>query len=104
VALTLESEQRLEKAGLVKFFNDHRATWLEAAQRAYNYARDSFPQGAAIRPDDVANPLTSVIAVNEMLRTKLSQARLTQRYWVGFFVDLIIDRVWQEISGDGDGN
>ena len=99
MALTLDAEQRLERAGLITFFADHRDTWLRAATDAHEYLGGSFPPGSTVRPDDVSKVLAPIIEVNERLRNRLAERKMTQKYWTRYFVDLIIDRTWDEIHG-----
>lgn len=96
MALTFDVEQRLIRANLSTFFEGHRDTWLAAAKEAYEYLHGSFP---TIRQDDVAKVLHPVIEVNVQLQNTLATKRLTQKYWTKYFVDLIIDKTWQEIQG-----
>jgi hypothetical protein len=97
MALTLESEQRLRDAGLVQLYDDHEATWLEAAQEAKAFIDGNFPDGAIVRRDDVAKALHPVLEVNEVLKEYLDQERLRGRFWIKFFGDLIIDRTWDQL-------
>ena len=98
MSLTLEAEQRLRKVSLVTLFTDHQAAWTAAAQRTYQFITDGFPANAAVRPDDVAKALLPILEVNEQLKTKLAREKLTQKYWVKDFTDLIIERVWPNIN------
>lgn len=98
MSLTLEVEQRLEKATLVALFTDHEADWRAAAQNAVDFIRSNFPAGSTIRPDDVAKALKPVIEVNERLKKRLLDKKLTQKYWVSDFADLIIERAWDIIK------
>jgi hypothetical protein len=98
MALSLATEQRLLRAGLVQLFIDHEVEWTAAAQTAYNYVEGSFPLGATIRHDDVAKALAPVFEVSATLRNYLSAGKLTQKYWVKDFADLVIDRTWAQIS------
>jgi hypothetical protein len=97
MALTLEVEQRLTRSNLAKFFADHEAAWKGAASQAYKFVRDGFPAGATIRPDDVAKALLPILEVNERLKSELSAKKLTQKYWVSNFVDLLVDRTWADL-------
>jgi hypothetical protein len=97
MALTLEAEQRLESVGLVALYNKHKKVWLEAAEETKEFLEGNFPKGSLIRRDDVAKALYPVLEVNETLREYLESNKLRGKFWVRFFVDLIIDRVWDEI-------
>lgn len=52
MALTLEKLQRLERVGLVKYFDDNEAAWTAAAKDAFDYIKKGFA-GEKVRPDDV---------------------------------------------------
>ncbi|WP_139189226.1 hypothetical protein [Thalassobaculum litoreum] len=107
MALTLEVEQKLENAGLVRFFEKDKGVWLDVAQSSYDYIKGNFPDKSPIRPDDIQGSLKEVLNVNEDLQKFLSGKKLTQKYWFGHFADLIIDRVWGEITtsdGGSDGS
>jgi hypothetical protein len=99
MALTLEAEQRLGNVGLIEFFEQHKAQWKQAAQETFDFVKTGFPEGAKIRRDDVAKPLYPILEVNELLRDILDQKKLRGKFWISDFVNLIIDRVWQDISG-----
>jgi len=97
MALTLDVEQRLQKARLIAFFNARRAAWEGAARQAYIFVKGNFPGGSTIRQDDVAKALKPIVEVNEELRAELNAHKLKQKYWIDNFTDLIIDRTWNAI-------
>lgn len=99
MALTLEAEQRLDGAKVTQFFESNRSVWLELAAGCYKFTADRF--GAKVRPDDVAKVLLPILEVNTLLRSFLAMRSLKQKYWIGDFGDLILDRTWDEISKDG---
>ena len=98
MALTLEIEQKLGRASLIQFFEDDRQTWLDVAQQAHDYIQGQYPDGSAIRPDDIQDVVEQVLKVNEALHNVLARKKLTQKYWYSHFADLIIDRTWDEIT------
>jgi hypothetical protein len=98
MALTLEEEQRLERASLVAFFTKHIDKWQTLAARSYKFVSESFPEGATVRPDDVAKALEPLLQVNKSLIDCLNTKKLKQKYWFQHFCDLIIDRTWSDIS------
>ncbi|MGA7386093.1 MAG: hypothetical protein WBW81_15785 [Methylocella sp.] len=98
MALTLIVEQRLGDAGLVKFFGAHRNAWKALAKKTYVFLKGNFPAGSEIRRDDVAKGLLPLVEVDEGLRAELHKSKLTQKYWITYFTDLIIDKTWNEIT------
>ena len=101
MALTLESEQRLTKAGLVEFFEDARDRWKGFAERSFNYVRVGFPAGATVRQDDAAKAMLPMLEVDPQLLDFLSANRLKERYWIRYFGDLILDRCWSQVANGG---
>jgi hypothetical protein len=105
MALTAENDQRLEDAGLTDFFDKNKPLFKAMATEAYRYAAGYVQAaGLPVRVDDVALPLEGALKVSEPLGTFLSEHRLNQRYWFRYFADLILDRLWKELSGDANVN
>lgn len=98
MALTLQAEQRLESVDLIQFFTENEAQWAGMAEQSYDFTRQNFPAGAPVRPDDVADILMPLLEVSELLHTFLAEHKLTQKYWVRHFCDLILDRTWPTIT------
>jgi hypothetical protein len=100
VALTAAKFQELTDRGFLTLFDDHRALWEAKAKEAYGYTREFVEAaGLPVRPDDVIDLLVPALELSTELRTFLEQKRLTQKYWRTWFVELIIDEFWTELSG-----
>ncbi|APG11490.1 hypothetical protein BKD09_24460 [Bradyrhizobium japonicum] len=98
MALTLDKEQKLERAELIGFFESDQAMWEELVKQSHTFLKSNFPPESQIRPDDVAKALEPIVEVHEGLRDFLSANKLTQKYWIGYFTELIIDRTWAAIT------
>jgi hypothetical protein len=101
MALTLDTEQKLESAGLINFFTEHEAIWRAIVKKGYDYLKGNFPHDSHVRPDDVAKVLLPLIEVDEDLRAYLNANKLTQKYWISYFTDLAIDRTWTQVTAPG---
>jgi hypothetical protein len=97
MALTRDIELRLERAGLIAFFNENRPAWQAAAQDAYDYTKKAFGD-APVRQDDIAKPLRGVVEIHAGLRTALDKKKNSQKYWIDFFSSLVIDRAWDALK------
>ncbi len=97
MALDHEKERQLLKVRLVEFYEDNEAEWIAAAQDAYDYMKKGLGPKATIRPDDVAKPLHPVVEGHEGLQKAFATKKLTQKYWVAYFCDLILDRCWDQL-------
>lgn len=103
MGLTAEWELALRDAGLIDFFDQNREVFREAAQASYEYTEDyvTAPVRLPLRRDDVAEILVAALTTNELLREYLaSHAGLKQKYWYRHFADLILDRLWEELSDE----
>jgi hypothetical protein len=98
MALTLEAEQRLQSVGLTVLYDKHASVWLKAAKQTKKFMKGNFPTGSLIRRDDVAKALYPILEVNETLREYLESNKLRGKFWVRFFVDLIIDKTWDKLD------
>jgi hypothetical protein len=98
VSLTLKAEQHLIAVGLVDFFENDRAPWLQLAKATHTFVGQQYPAGATVRRDDVATAMVPLLEVNKALGGYLDANKLTQRYWFVRFADLILDRTWTEIT------
>ena len=98
MALTLESEQRLENVGLIDLFKEHEPAWQQAAKETKEFIAGNFPEGSKIRRDDVSKALIPILEVNEILIGALNSKKLRGKFWIKDFADLIIDRTWEELD------
>lgn len=103
MALNAYKSKRLEDAELIAHFEEHRALWVQKARRAYEYAKRFVEEsGEDVRQDDVVPLLIPALEVFDDFRDHLSAERLTQKYWYTYFAELIVDRVWEELTEGGD--
>jgi hypothetical protein len=107
MALNLVKELRLEDAGLIDLFEKELQLWRAMARQAFVYAAGYIEaSGAQIRRDDVVPALQPVLEVTPELRLFLYREKLRQQYWYEWFAELVIDRLWGELTegnGGGDG-
>jgi hypothetical protein len=100
MALTLEAEQRLKDVELIDLFEDNEGQWTSAAKQTKAFVKNGFPVGSIIRRDDVAKALHPILEVNELLKEHLETNKLRGKFWIKDFVDLIVDRTWDNLDGD----
>jgi homoserine acetyltransferase len=97
MGLTREIEQRLERAKLVAHFDANQAVWRANAQDAYDYTKKVF-DGQTVRKDDIAKALLAAVEIDVTFHAALDKAKLTQKYWVGYYTDLVIERTWDSLK------
>jgi hypothetical protein len=104
MALSLVKELRLHDAGLIGLYEEELALWTAMARQAYAYAGGYIEaSGAAIRQDDVVPTLRPVLEVTPELRVFLDREKLRQKYWYEWFAELIVDRLWGDLTANGGG-
>src|SRR5690554_3600809 len=97
MALTLEAEQRLTDVGIVTFYQKDAADWLNTVRDTKKFVTENFPTDAPIRRDDVAKALVPLLEVHEGFKEYRNQEKLRQKFWIKDFVDLLIDRTWDQL-------
>lgn len=99
MALTAYKSQQLEDAGLVKLFDDEAKLWKAMAKEAFAYTKKFVaPTGENVRPDDMLPVLIPALELADKLTDYLAENRLTQKYWFTYFGELIIDRLWTDLT------
>jgi len=53
------------------------------------------PTGQTVRVDDVAEPLRLALTIDKTMTEALKG--LTQKYWVAWFADYVLDQLWKEL-------
>jgi hypothetical protein len=103
LGLTAQNELSLRDAGLITFFDSNRAGFKAVAQRSYTFAKSYVDEtDLPLRLDDVATALVAALVTNESLRDFLAAQKLRQQFWYARFADLILDRLWEELSNEPD--
>lgn len=98
MALTQQKLQALQDKGLDKFFMTRKADWVKTAHGAYDYFDSTLPSAQHPRPDDVAGILVKIAEIDVALKDFLQSKSLTQKYWIAYFCDYIIEQVWDDIA------
>jgi hypothetical protein len=98
MALTLEKEQRLRNAGFFDLFEKEKSLWRAMAQEAYSYTKLYVERAKAqVRMDDVVGPLVEALKVTGKLDEYLDAKKLKEKYWVAWFGELIVEKLWSEL-------
>jgi hypothetical protein len=99
MALTLEKEQRLRNAGLFDLFEKENPLWTAMAKEAYSYTKLYVERAKAqVRMDDVVGPLSEALRVTSTLAEYLDERKLKEKYWVEWFAELIVEKLWNELK------
>jgi hypothetical protein len=99
MSLSLQTLKNLTDAELTELYEKEKKLWTEMAKQAFAYTKGFVEQsGEKVREDDVLPLLVPQLLVCEPLRDYLSDKKLRQKYWYTWFAELIIDRLWTELS------
>lgn len=100
MALKAIEEIKLQRVGLIKFFERNQAHYEELAQQAFDYTAQILrPTGLPVRQDDVAGHLNAALEVDKPLTDYRDGNRgCAAAYWVQYFTNLVLERLWSEIS------
>jgi hypothetical protein len=99
VALTALKVKDLTDKGFLRLFEQHGDLWRAKAQEAYDYTEHLVTAaGQPVRPDDVLPLLVPALELAGEFRSFLEEKRLTQKYWRIHFGELVLDRLWSELS------
>jgi hypothetical protein len=98
MGLTLFTEQNLRDRGLIRLFDADRPRWAALAAEAYAYVKRTYPANTTIRRDDLIEQLANLIWHDQVLASFLDpDGERTRKSMKMGFVDLIIDREWDDI-------
>lgn len=101
MGLTARKSLKLGDVGLAKLYDLKQEVWAGMAREAYEYTAEFVKSaGQPVRRDDLIPLLIPVLEVNDLLRAFLSEYRLSQNYWYLWFAELIVDRMWEELTTD----
>ena len=96
MGLTLEKLHRLEDKGFNTLYDKHKAKWDETVENAKTYARTFIEKDEKLRPGDLAEILQSAIKVDPDFEEYVKGKSLTQKYWITYFADYILDQVYPQ--------
>ena len=95
MGLTLEIEHRLKAKSFDEHYEDNTAKWVAMAATARTYTESFIDTDTEkVRPGDVAESLQNVIKIDPDFEAHLAAKKLTQKYWVRYFTDYILDRIY----------
>lgn len=93
MGLTLEKLHRLTAKSFVKLYDDDADKWVEMVANARTYAESFIGEGEDIRPGDISAILQNAIRVDPQFEAHV-KGKLPQRYWVEWFADYVLDRIY----------
>lgn len=94
MSLTIEIEHRLNDKGFDKLYDGHTDKWVEMAAKAREYTESFIGENESVRPGDVSENLQNAIKIDPNFEGHLKAKKLTQKYWVRYFSDYILEKIY----------
>jgi hypothetical protein len=96
VALTIETELMLKGKEFDKLYDRRRVHFNKKLRDAHAFVAGNIPEGATVRPDDVANVLEVVFRYDTILRNYQQENHATGKRWIIAFAEYVCERGWEQ--------
>ncbi len=93
MGLTQAIRLRLESKEFNQLFDENSVEWTEIAINARAFMANGM-DGVEPTVDDIKKSLFPLVEIHPTLLVFLADNGLTQKYWIEYFVDYILDRVY----------
>jgi hypothetical protein len=91
--------QKLQRAGLVKFLDEHPDAYRAMVKVAFDSTKTILtPSKQKVRPDDLYDLVLVGIELDEALAVFCAKQGVRAAYWMKWFTDLVIDTFWEELN------
>lgn len=96
--MSLDTEQmhRLIAKGFNTLFSENEEKYREMVEKARQYAATCIPQGEKLRAPDIAFAARGAIRIDPMFEAHLNKKKLTQKFWVSWYADYIVEQVYPQ--------
>lgn len=96
MSLDTEKLHRLLSKSFDELYDLHDAKWKEMVATARDYAQTCVGQGEKVRIGDVIAVIQNAIRIDPMFEHHIKTKSLPQKYWVTWFAEYIVDRVYPQ--------
>ncbi len=97
MSISLAIQQQLERVELVDLYTHYKREWNSLAKKSHDFIKANFPNDYDVHQEDVSKALMPLMEVNDRLNDFLSGKRLSEKYWMKYFCDYILDQCWDSI-------
>ena len=74
----------------------HAAKWKAMVTKAREYAQTCVGAGEKVRIGDVVSIVQNAIRIDPTFENHIKSKGLTQKYWVGWFAEYVVDSVYPQ--------
>jgi hypothetical protein len=96
MSLDTEKLHRLKGKGFYELHGGQPEKWQEMVDKARDYAQTCVADGERVRIGDVVAVVQNAIRIDPAFEKHLNGKGLTQKYWVTWFAQYIIDQVYPQ--------
>jgi hypothetical protein len=96
MSLDTEKLHRLRGKSFDALYEAHPDKWQETVNNALDYAQKCVASGEKVRIGDVVAIFQNAIRIDPTFEKHTKDKGLTQKYWVTWFAEYIIDRVYPQ--------
>jgi len=96
MSLDTEKLHRLTGKKFPELYQHHPDKWREMVDKARDYAQTCVAAGEIVRVGDVVAVVQNAIRIDPEFEHHLQTKGLTQRYWVVWFAEYIVEQVYPQ--------
>jgi hypothetical protein len=100
MSLTLEKLRRLRDKEFDQLYDGNVDKWVAMVNNARTYAHSFIVDGETIRPGDLAEIIKNAIRNDPDFLTHVAENGTHQKYWVDWYADYILDRIYPTDAGE----
>ena len=99
MSLTLEKLRRLREKEFHLLYDGNVAKWVAMVNSGRTYAHTFIGVGEVIRPGDISVIIQNAIRNDAEFLAHAATNGTHQKYWVEWFADYILDRIYPTDAG-----
>lgn len=96
MSLDTEKLHRLHAKSFPELYKKHPTKWPEMVNKARDYAQTCVGVGEKVRIGDVATIVQNAIKIDPEFESHVKLKGLTQKYWVVWFAEYIIEQTYPQ--------
>ena len=96
MSLDTQKLHRLKGKSFDKLYEDHAPKWKEMVQKARDYAQTCVGKDDKVRIGDVVEVIVNAIRIDPTFEKHTKDKALPQKFWVFYFAEYIVDRVYPQ--------
>jgi hypothetical protein len=96
MSLDTEKLHALRGKGFDKLYASQEKKYREMADKALEYASSCVPKGERVRLGDVIAVIENAVRIDPAFENHVKIKRLTQKFWITYFAEYIVDQVFPQ--------